>query len=178
MKINRNYLWVFIFILISSQTNAQENSTKYDVFSFTFDIVLPGSPDKIYDNITGDISGWWDHSFSEKPDSFFIEPFPGGGFYEYFDNMENGVKHATVLVAQRGKMLRFDGPLGLSGKAIQLVSTFELEQTESDSTKLTLTVNAAGQIDDGIDKIVERVWRHFIFDRLKPFIENEGKIED
>ena len=83
-------LFLLVSFMLCSQISAQDTESKYDVFSFTFDIVLPGSPELIYDNITGDISGWWDHSFSEQPDSFFIEPFPGGGFYEYFDNLGNG----------------------------------------------------------------------------------------
>lgn len=32
-----------------------------------------------YDAIRGDISGWWDHSISEKPYRLYIEAKPGGG---------------------------------------------------------------------------------------------------
>jgi len=42
----------------------------------------PGDPVFVYDHLTGDISEWWDHSFSEKPYKLFIEARPGGGFYE------------------------------------------------------------------------------------------------
>lgn len=54
-------------------------------FSFVLALTLPGAPEAIYDAVTGDISGWWDHSFSEKPARFYIEPKPGGGFWEIFD---------------------------------------------------------------------------------------------
>ena len=159
---------LFVHMFVSCSKN---ESPTYGTFSFQQHITVPGTPETIYDAVTGDISGWWDHSFSEKPYKFYIEPKPGGGFYELFDEEGNGVKHATVLVADRGKMLRFEGPLGLSGKAIQLVCTYSLKTVEPDSTQLTLDVHAAGEIQDGIDTIVARVWHHFLIEQLKPYIE-------
>ena len=35
----------------------------------------------------------------------YIEPRPGGGFIEIFDDEGNGVLHATVIYADRGKLL-------------------------------------------------------------------------
>jgi hypothetical protein len=169
-----NFFIIFIYFTIGcaeSDTSKNEVEDK-STFSFEKYLVLPGKPEIIYDAITGDISGWWDHSFSDKPSKFYIDPKPGGGFYEIFDESGDGVLHATVIFAQKGKMLRFNGPLGLSGKAIDLVCTYNLESSSIDSTKLTLTVNAAGQIEKGIDKIVEKVWEHFLFEQLKPYIES------
>ena len=81
-----------ILVSISLITLAQEQTkANYDVFSFEKEVTLPGTPDIIFDAVTGDISGWWDHSMSENPIEFFIEPVPGGGFYEIFDNEGNGV---------------------------------------------------------------------------------------
>ncbi len=53
-----------------------------------------------------DTNDWWDHSFAENPEKLFIEARPGGGFYEIFDTQGNGARHATVIYAERGKMLR------------------------------------------------------------------------
>ncbi|MCW8811085.1 MAG: hypothetical protein OQK64_09030, partial [Ignavibacteriaceae bacterium] len=162
-----------LLIVISSVLITQENEkSKYDVFSFDKDVTLPGSPETIFDAVTGDISGWWDHSFSEHPKKFFIEPKPGGGFWEIFDDKGNGVLHATVIYADRGKILRFDGPLGLSGKAIQVVTTYEFEPVGSDSTLFKVSVHAAGEVDEGVPQIVESVWNHFIFERLEPYIKS------
>ncbi|MCW8817324.1 MAG: hypothetical protein OQK52_05560 [Ignavibacteriaceae bacterium] len=164
---------IILLIVISSVLIAQENEkSKYDVFSFDKDVTLPGSPETIFDAVTGDISGWWDHSFSEHPKKFFIEPKPGGGFWEIFDDKGNGVLHATVIYADRGKILRFDGPLGLSGKAIQVVTTYEFEPVGSDSTLFKVSVHAAGEVDEGVPQIVESVWNHFIFERLEPYIKS------
>jgi hypothetical protein len=151
---------------------AQENKAKYDVFSFEQQLTLPGTTTQIYDAITGDISGWWDHSFSEKPYKLYIDAVPGGGFYEIFNAGGDGVKHATVIYSDRGKMLRFDGPLGMSGKALQMVTTYEFSAVGPDSTTLKLSVHAAGEVEEGLPAIVESVWHHFLFERFKPYIES------
>ncbi len=145
----------------------------YGLFDFKLEAELPGSTEAVFDLITGDISEWWDHSFSEKPYRFYIEPRPGGGFWEYFDESGNGVLHATVIVADRGKLLRFDGPLGLSGKAIQMVTTYTFTGMDNGRTRLVVDVHAAGELDPGIDKIVESVWRHFIYERFQPYCEEK-----
>jgi hypothetical protein len=38
------------------------------------ELVLPGSPESVFDAATGDIGMWWDHSFSESPKKLYIEP--------------------------------------------------------------------------------------------------------
>jgi hypothetical protein len=147
------------------------------VFSFKKALSLPGSPETIYDAITGDISGWWDHSFSESPHKLYIEPRPGGGFYEIFNEQGDGVLHATVIYAQRGKLLRFDGPLGFSGQALQLVCTYEFEPVGQDSTQLTLSVHGSGEVDEETPQIIEKVWEHFLFDRFRPYVEKSQNDE-
>jgi hypothetical protein len=141
-------------------------------FVVEHELVLPGTPEAIYDALTGDVSGWWDHSFSGAPKRLYIEAKPGGGFYEIFDKSGDGAKHAEVITAQRGKLLRFVGPLGLSGKALQMVHTYTLEPAPGDSTRLKLSVHASGEIEDGWAGLVDRVWYHFLFERFKPWVES------
>jgi len=172
---SKNALCVLVILFLSSFLFAQnENGSKakYDVFSFEKEVTLPGTPDTIYDAVTGDISGWWDHSFSEHPLELYIEPYAGGGFWEIFDDQGNGVLHATVIYADRGKILRFSGPLGLSGKAINIVATYEFEPVGEYSTLFKLSVHAAGEVDEGVPALVESVWEHFIFERFEPYIES------
>jgi hypothetical protein len=161
-------------INIFHPTWADVTQLSYGCFRITHELTLPGTPLTVYDAITGDISGWWDHSFSESPIRFYIEPKPGGGFYEIFDERGNGVLHATVIAANRGKLLRFDGPLGLSGKAIKIVHTYEFNSVGSDSTLLKLSVNMSGEIDEGLAETINRVWHHFLFECFKPYTE-EGR---
>ena len=175
MKINK-FIPVFaaaLFIIFCpSQDKAQENILKYGAFSFSDSLTVPGSPNEIYDAMTGDISGWWDHSFSEHPKKFYIEPKPGGSFMEIFDDEGNGIQHAVVNYADRGKLLRFTGPLGLSGHAINFVTTYKYSPVGNDSTKLIVEVNVSGEFQNNWPSLVHSVWKHFIFERFKPYIES------
>jgi len=169
------YFYTMLVLFIISYTVYSQNEIKikphYDIFAFDKEVTLSGSPEQIFDAATGDISGWWDHSFSENPKIFFIEAKPGGGFYEIVDDDGNGVLHATVIYSQRGKMIRFDGPLGLSGRAVQIVTTYEFSEVGKDSTLMKVSVHGSGEMEEGMPAIVENVWEHFIFERFKPYIE-------
>jgi uncharacterized protein YndB with AHSA1/START domain len=142
-------------------------------FTFSIERTVPGRPAEIFDALTGDISGWWDHTFSGSPARLYIEPKPGGGFYEIFDEAGNGIRHAVVTAADRGSLLRFEGPLGLAGNALFMVATYELEEVglQGTSTHVVLTVHAAGEVRDGWPETVEGVWRHFIDEQFVPYVE-------
>ncbi|MDX1673306.1 MAG: SRPBCC domain-containing protein [Longimicrobiales bacterium] len=140
-------------------------------FAFEHVVTLPAPPAAVYDMITGDISPWWDHNFAGDPAVFIIEPWPGGRFLEQFDEgSRDGVLHATVTFAKRPETLRLEGPLGLTGHAVHGVYTYRLEPV-GDSTHLTLTTRLAGAVPDGAAAAVRRAWGHFLFDRLKPYVE-------
>ena len=102
MKFKFHYLISILFFIPVSQF-AQVQPIQVKGFVFQIEQDLPGAPEIIYDAITGDISGWWDHSFSQNPKKFYIEAKPGGGFYEIFDDSGDGVLHGTVIYAKRGK---------------------------------------------------------------------------
>src|SRR5579863_6134367 len=150
--------------IVSFPTRApgETKDLKAGAFQVQHELILPASPEAVYDAMTGDVGGWWDHSFSQHPNRLFIEAKPGGGFWEIFDDAGNGALHATVIYADRGKTLRFTGPLGFSGQAVTFVTAFEFLPDPA-GTKLRLTCNVAGQISDGEDKTVDAVWHHFLF---------------
>ncbi len=176
LKMNTKLYFFVVSLLMacnSSQPDKETTPSKqldYRTFSFQKRVTLPGHPEAIYDAITGDVSPWWDHTFAEKPLKLYIEAKPGGGFYEIFDEEGNGVKHASVIYADRGKLLRMDGPLGLSGKAVQIVSSYTFRPVGSDSTFLQLDVHGAGELTEDLPGIVEKVWEHFIFERFEPYV--------
>jgi hypothetical protein len=172
---SRGLIKKLILTLISGSVlfAAEIKTLRYGGFSFEKVLVLPGSTEELYDAATGDISGWWDHSFSENPKKFYIEPKPGGGFYEIYNDEGDGVLHGTVIIADRGRLLRVDGPLGLSGMAIKMVFTYEFNSVGEDSTEMKLLVKAAGEIGEGLGETVEKVWDHFLFDKFKPYVENK-----
>lgn len=162
-----------ILLVLTACARKNDDLPAHGTFAFSHQLTLPGSPEVIYDALTGDISGWWDHSFSEKPYKLYIEARPGGGFYEIFDESGDGVQHAVVTAAQRGKLLRFVGPLGLAGNAVELVCTYTLEAV-GDSTLLMLDVHAAGEIKPEWPALVEKVWHHFLDERFKGYLERTG----
>jgi hypothetical protein len=176
-KILFTILLLSLVILNLTPAAAQETKPKYDVFTLEQQITVPGTTTQIYDAMTGDISGWWDHSFSKKPYKLYIDAVPGGGFYEIFDAGGDGAKHATVTLSERGKMLRYEGPLGLSGRAILMVTTYEFSEAGPDSTTVKVSVHASGEIEEGLEAKVDSVWHHFLFERFKPYVEGGMKIK-
>ena len=140
--------------------------------AFTDSITVPGSPEAIYDAATGDISPWWDHSLSRSPARLFIEPRPGGGFIELFNEAGDGALHATVILAERGRRLRFEGPLGLTGLAVTVVTSYEFRPEGPDSTVLIYRIRMSGEIPDGLPEVVRNTWHHFMVERFKPYIES------
>jgi uncharacterized protein YndB with AHSA1/START domain len=168
---NRSLLAVTILLPVSHLGWSQTKETKLSGFTIEQDIVLPGSPAEVYDAVTGDISPWWDHRFNPTSKKLFIEPRPGGGFYEIFNDAGDGVLHATVIVADRGKRLRYTGPLAFSGRVADFAVSYDLTAVP-EGTDFHLTVNLAGQLPDGVEKIVDGVWHHFLFERLKPYLES------
>ena len=76
-----------------------------------------------------------------------------------------------MIYADRGKVLRFEGPLGLSGRAVQAVTTYNLTPAGPDSTKLALAVHLQGEIDEQLASVVSTVWHHFLIERFRPYIE-------
>jgi uncharacterized protein YndB with AHSA1/START domain len=160
-----------VLLCAPHSVRAQIKETKLSGFTIEQEIVLPGSPTEIYDVVTGDISPWWDHHFTETPKKFFIEARPGGGFYEIFNDAGDGVLHATVILADRGKRLRYTGPLAFSGSVADFAVTYDLAPDPA-GTRFHLKVNFAGQLPDGAEKNVDAVWRHFLVERLKPYVES------
>jgi hypothetical protein len=171
--------WLALCLLLAAPAvHAEVEQLTLGAFAVTHEVVLPGAPEAIYDALTGDISGWWDHTMSDSPKRLRIDPHPGGFFEEIFDDAGNGARHAVVIYADRGKRLRFDGPLGLSGHAVQFVTTYDLSPAGSDSTRLIVSCHVAGEIEEGLPEIVDGVWHHFIFERFKPYVESGGHLQE
>lgn len=128
---------------------------------------------EVFEAATGDVSPWWDHSFALEPAELVIEPAFGGRFYERLrDGTDDGALHARVIYVDAPSQLRLNGPLGLSGRAIDLVSSWSLEEIEAgEGTRFTVDLAMTGEIDAELAATVTRVWVHFIEGRLKPYVE-------
>jgi len=176
MKIS-SFIFFAVLFIVYSNSRSQVNEQQYGVFQFELKAALSADPGTVYDAASGDISGWWDHSFSEKPYKLYIEARPGGSFMEIFDESGDGVRHAVVTAAQRGKLLRFVGPLGLAGKAVQIVTSYHFMPIGSDSTELKVDVHMAGEIDKKWAEIVKKVWHHFIFEQFEPYVKSKAYLK-
>jgi hypothetical protein len=165
----RVILGLLMMGIMAVGASAEVKSAEKGKFRVEQELILPATPNEVYDTATGDISAWWDHSFSGHPKKLYIEPRPGGGFYEIFDDAGNGALHATVIYADRGKRLRYTGPLGFGGRAIDMVTTYDLAAVEA-GTKFHLTAMATGDVDEALAAAVDGVWHHFLDERLKPYI--------
>jgi len=167
----QRFLIILVLLTFLSECSTNRAGDKSHTFDFEMNFSYPGDPVFVFDHLTGDISEWWDHSFSENPLKIYIEAHPGGGFYEVFDQEGNGALHARVIYADRGKVLRMEGPLGLSGQALTLVCTYTLTASGQDSTLLKLNVNASGEFTEETPELVKQVWEHFLWEQFKPYIE-------
>ena len=163
-------LALLLFVAIPN-LRSETKELKTAAFRIQQEAVIAAKPEAVYDAASGDIAGWWDHHMSEHPQKLYIEAKPGGCFCEIFDDAGNGVQHAVVIYADRGKMLRFTGPLGFSGMAIDAVTTYDFLPDPA-GTKLRITVNIVGQIDEPTAQAVDGVWHHFLVERLKPYVES------
>jgi uncharacterized protein YndB with AHSA1/START domain len=157
--------------LVCGTALADHKPLSTGAFEVTHAVILSGTPEEVFDAVTVDIGNWWDHTFSKNPVKLYIEPKPGGGFWEIFDEDGNGVLHATVTAADRGKLLRFVGPLGLAGNAIDMVHTYEITALADHRTQLRVTVRAYGHVQEGWSESVDEAWRHFLVERLQRYME-------
>lgn len=139
-------------------------------FAFTLEVSVPGSPDAAFTAFTERTIEWWDHSFSENPKKMYFDTVPGGGFWEIFDDAGSGARHAEVIYVEKGKVLRFVGPLGLSGSALDMVHTLTFA-ADGDRTKVSLSLRAFGEMREEWPAIVEATWSHFLVERFQPYME-------
>jgi len=77
---------LLLVLLVPAVARAEVKSIETGGFGLDRNVTVAGTPVQVYDMITGDLRPWWDHTFSAHPQAFYIEPWPGGGFIERFDD--------------------------------------------------------------------------------------------
>jgi uncharacterized protein YndB with AHSA1/START domain len=154
---------------VAERASAETRSIPSGAFAFELEIVVPATPERAFDAFTRETLSWWDHRFSENPKALSFDTRPGGGFVEIFDEAGNGAWHATVITVDRPKRLRFVGPLGLAGSAIEMAHTLDFEPVET-GTRVKLALHAAGEVQEGWPATVEGVWKHFLVERFLPYV--------
>ena len=162
----RSIMFSFFILVLAPSAVADTGS-----FSFKVAGEMKGTPVEVFDAATGDITGWWDHTMSGNPLEMYVEPRPGGAFMEIFNEQGDGVRHAVVTGAERGKLLRYEGPLGLAGFALHMVTTWTFEAAAEGRTLVTVEVHGAGEVEEGWPEVIEKTWQHFLLERFQPYLE-------
>ena len=145
---------VFILFFLAGGAGAEVRTLPTGAFSFTVEGEMKGTCGEVFDAATGDITGWWDHTMSENPVKMSIEHRPGGAFMEIFNEKGEGVRHAVVTAAERGKLLRYEGPLGLAGHALHMVTTWRFVPAGKERTLVTVEVHGSGEMQAGWPGII------------------------
>ncbi|WP_203292926.1 SRPBCC family protein [Maricaulis parjimensis] len=161
------------FLLVSLQEAQPLEPFEVQGFNASITVEIDAPRETVFDAATGDVTGWWDHSFWPDPAEMVIEPEIGGRFYERFqDGSDNGTLHARVIFVRAPEQLRLHGPLGLSGRAVDLVSSWTLSEGDTpDTTVFRIDLAMMGDVDAELAGVVRQVWVHFIEGRLKPYVE-------
>jgi hypothetical protein len=170
MTMRRLLTLAALIVLAPAAAAAQPQTLTISGFAIENSVTVRGTPTEVFDAITGDVLGWWDHHFVANPVRLYLEPVVGGCFCEIFDEAGNGARHAVVTYVQRGVALQFTGPLGLAGNALEMVHTYEFTPV-GDSTRVTVKVRAMGEIQEGWPQAVNGVWQHFLLEQFKPWYE-------
>ena len=159
--------------LIGAQDPALLEPFEVQGFNTTITVEIDAPRDVVFEAATGDVTGWWDQSFWPDPAEMVIEPQIGGRFYERFEaGSDNGTLHARVIFVRAPEQLRLHGPLGLSGRAVDLVTSWTLTEGETpDTTLFRIDLAMMGDIDAELAGVVRSVWVHFIEARLKTYVE-------
>jgi hypothetical protein len=143
----------------------------FGAFQFQDSVSVPLPPEEAFDRFL-EVDEWWDHRFTADPAQFYLDPKPGGGFYEIFPDGAGGVRHATVIYVAKGRSLRLRGPLGMSGYALDMVFSLEFEaSTSGEGTLLKLDARGAGELEEGWAAAIQGVWHHFLEDRFLPYCQ-------
>ena len=74
--------------------------------------------------------------------------------------------------ANAPKELHFTGPLGFGSQNVNLSMSHRLRFDAVDGgTRVRVDVHGVGEAPDGIEGVIGAVWKHFLTDRFKPYVE-------
>ncbi|MCB2200980.1 metalloregulator ArsR/SmtB family transcription factor [bacterium] len=139
------------------------------------DVLIQATPEEVFDKLTGDVTSWWNHGFSESPHAIKLEPHVGGRFYEEFGGEGDGALYCTVTYVDRPHSLSMQGSMGMREPVTGSIK-FELEK-EGDGTRLKLSHHAFGLIDDEKEANYTVGWKVLLGERLKRLVET-GNAEE
>ena len=122
-------------------------------FLVRHEMIINGSPAKVYESLVERIGSWWNpaHTYSHDGRNLSIDARPGGCFCERLG--AGGIEHLRVVYVAPGEVIRMVGALGpmqQSGLAGSLTWRFA---NSFGGTKLTLTYSVGGFMEGGFEKM-------------------------
>jgi len=116
-------------------------------------VLIPASPERVWQAMTADIDQWWpkDHSWWGKAATLSIDARAGGCFCEIAGAQQ--AQHLQVVFVDPQKTLRMTGGLGpMQGMGLHGVAEWTL-QAEGTSTRVTWRYRAGGYSPDDLSAL-------------------------
>lgn len=147
----------------------------FGTLSIELEVHVNAAPERVFDALTGDVSAWWGRPYvhSERARAVHVEPKVGGRCWEDWGGGE-GALYATVTKVERPRLLRLDGPFGMSGLCHSVV-TYSLEAAAA-GTLVKVSHSAAGEIDEEARRDYTMGWEDLLRTRFPAFVERGEKL--
>ncbi len=142
--------------LIAQTVTQKPKVTEVAANGFQIRMTIPckAKPDVVYDSFVNDVGEWWDksHTYTQDATNLSIEPKPNGWFIE---KLPNGgfVRHFEIVYLAPSKTIRLEGgmgPLQEQGVAGSMTINFK---PAGDGTDIDLTYNVGGFMPGGEAKM-------------------------
>lgn len=136
------------------------------------EVTVEAPPARVFAALTDEIGFWWGAPYlrdKERAVDFVLEARPGGRALEVWGDGAGAV-WAEVTRIRAPEVLELTGRIGMTGPALSVV-TFELAP-DGKGTRVTLTHQAVGDVDDETRTGYQDGWTDLLESRLKPYVED------
>lgn len=160
-NINLKTLALAGVFVVSMNTAAQTQSTEdlvqdasADGFTIQFARVIEASPESVYRALTTDLGNWWlaAHTWYGDSSQMSLTAAAGGCFCERSaDGRET--EHLRVIKVEPNAHIRLQGGLGpLQGEGVSGVMDWRLQETDENTTTLTVFYRVGGYTPNDLEK--------------------------
>ena len=155
-------------------------TTPFTVAEIRCETRIEASPDKVWDTLVGDVSGWWHEAYYTNPlgssqGGYHIEPTLGGRMFEDWGDGQ-GLIWGTVIGVETNRFLQIlgDSTAEWGGPSRNCI-TIRLEE-DGDATVFKFHSSFFGRVNEATTRSLDEGWQ-FLFDQcLKRYVET-GSIE-
>lgn len=150
---NFTYLLIFFGLLVSCQRQLPGEIlyASSEGFGVGYTTQIAASRAAVYDALVNGVGSWWEPSHTHSGDArnLSIDDRAGGCFCEQ-SGIDLSVRHAEVIFAQPGHILRLKGALGpLQELSVNGIMTIKLSPDDS-GTRMEMIYRVGGYHPDGL----------------------------